>query len=429
VTQPDSGVDDDSRRGSSGPAAAGVTDGLLGPSVVPSPVTRQATAEEATPEGAAPAAPGPGPARSDAPRPRHLGTAAPPAGPSESGQSDDAPRVIDLRTSAEPALTRRSARARERSHGPAPETAESLTADRLLHRAAAAPEKGWRRALFRASGGSIKPGESPEVLRRRTLEARVARRLRGPARFVPVLTRKGGTGKTTITTLLGMTMATLRDDRVIAVDANPDRGTLAERVEGRTPHTVRHVVQQADAVSTFAAMSELVTRDSSRLDILASDTDPATAEAFGEDDYRIVADVVARHYSIVLTDCGTGMVHSVMRGTLDLADELVLVSGASVDEARLASETLTWLEARGYGHLVRTAVVALNTATPSTTQLDVRELRKHFESRCRVVTQIPYDGHLAEGAAIDLDRLQPETRDAALELAANVVDGLGQGRD
>jgi MinD-like ATPase involved in chromosome partitioning or flagellar assembly len=362
-------------------------------------------------------------AQAGAPRPRHLDGA---GSASEGEAHDDRPRVIDLRTAAQPALTRRSVRARERSK-PAPERAESLTAERLLRRAGEAPEKGWRRALFRASGGGIQPGESPEVLQRRALEARVARRLRGPTRFVPVLTRKGGTGKTTITTLLGMTMATLRGDRVIAVDANPDRGTLAERVPGRSQHTVRHVVQQADDIATFAAMSELVTRDPSRLDVLASDTDPATAEAFGEEDYRTVADVLARHYSIVLTDCGTGMVHSVMRGTLDLADELVLVSGSSVDEARLASETLTWLEARGYGHLVRTAVVALNTATPSATGLDVNELRKHFESRCRVVTQLPYDPHLAEGAHISLERLEPQTRQAALELAANVVDGLGPG--
>jgi MinD-like ATPase involved in chromosome partitioning or flagellar assembly len=345
----------------------------------------------------------------------------------DTGADGEQPRVIDLRTPPEPALTRRSVKARERAHETVPETAESLTADRLLHRHREAPETGWRRALFRATGGSVRPGESPQVLRRRSLEARVARRLRGPARFVPVLTRKGGTGKTTVTTVLGMTMAMFRHDRVVAVDANPDRGTLAERLRGSTPHTVRHVVQQAEAITTFAAMSELVTHDASRLDVLASDTDPATAEAFGEQDYRTIADVLARHYSIVLTDCGTGMVHSVMRGTLDLADELVLVSGSSVDEARLASETLTWLEARGYGHLVRTAVVALNTATPSATRLDVRELRTHFESRCRVVVELPYDAHLAEGAEIDLRRLEPETRDAALELAAHVVDGLGPG--
>ena len=332
------------------------------------------------------------------------------------------------RAAADPILPRRAVR-RQALHEGAPEAAESLTAERLLRVKGEEPETGWRRMLYRVTGGNIRPGESPIVVQRQAQEARVARRLTGPARFVPVLTRKGGVGKTTVTTLLGMTMATLRDDRVIAVDANPDRGTLAERVPGRIPHTVRDVVHRAQSIATFSDMSELVTRDATRLDVLASDTDPATAEAFGEDDYKIVADVVSRHYSIVLTDCGTGMVHSVMRGTLDLADSLVLVSGASVDEARLASETLTWLEARGYEHLVRSAVVAINTATPQNDALDVRELVKHFESRCRVVTQIPFDPHLAEGASIQLGSLLPQTRAAVMELAASVVDGLGPGRE
>jgi MinD-like ATPase involved in chromosome partitioning or flagellar assembly len=102
----------------------------------------------------------------------------------------------------------------------------------------------------------------------------------------------------------------------------------------------------------------------------------------------------------------------------------VLVSGASVDEARLASETLTWLEAHGYDELVAGAVVALNGATLNSTALDVDEVRRHFETRCRVVVRLPYDPHLAEGAAIRLDDLRPETRLAALELSAHVVDGL-----
>jgi triosephosphate isomerase len=53
-------------------------------------------------------------------------------------------------------------------------------------------------------------------------------------------------------------------------------------------------------------------------------------------------------YSIVLTDCGRH-VHLVMRATLQRADSVVVVSGGSVDEARLA-ETLTRLEANGYQH-------------------------------------------------------------------------------
>ena len=49
---------------------------------------------------------------------------------------------------------------------------------------------------------------------------------------MPVLSRKGGVGKTTVTTLLGMVLAELREDRVIAMDANPDRGTLSDRSPG-----------------------------------------------------------------------------------------------------------------------------------------------------------------------------------------------------
>lgn len=344
-----------------------------------------------------------------------------PATPPAPGAS--APSSASAGTPA-PVTSRRALR--ERDSGRVAETADALTAERILRRRPTEPETGWRRAVYRATGGAVHPGESRAVRERLATEQRVAARLGTRARFVPVLTRKGGVGKTTVTSLLGMTMATLREDRVVAVDANPDRGTLAERMPRQSPYTVRDVVQRADRIVTFADLSELVARDVSRLDVLASDTDPATAEAFGEDDYKVVAEVVARHYSIVLTDCGTGMVHSVMRGTLDLADALVLVSGASVDEARLASETLTWLEVHGYDELVRNAVVALNSATPSASALDVDEVSRHFESRCRVVVRLPYDPHLAEGATIRLDQLRPETRLAALELAAHVVDGIAE---
>jgi MinD-like ATPase involved in chromosome partitioning or flagellar assembly len=145
---------------------------------------------------------------------------------------------------------------------------------------------------------------------------------------------------------------------VIAIDANPDRGTLAERVSKSTRFTVRDVVNRAAAIDGFTEFSTMVSRDTTRLDVLASDSDPMLSEAFDEGDYNVVADMAARYYSVVLTDCGTGIVHSVMRPTLQRASGLVIVSGGSVDEARLASETLTWLEANGYGDLVRNSIVA-----------------------------------------------------------------------
>lgn len=313
-----------------------------------------------------------------------------------------------------------------------PEPATALTAERLIHtpkrNRKPAPEGLLQRLLYDATFRLVNVGDSYGVRERKALDARIGKPFEGGTRFVAVLTRKGGVGKTTISTLLGMAMADVREDRVIAIDANPDRGTLAERIIKSTRATVRDVVTRAKTLNTFTEFQTLVSRDVTRLDVLASDTDPTVAEAFDEDDYNVVADMAERFYSVVVTDCGTGMLHSAMKATLQRADSVVVVCGGSVDESRLASETLTWLESNGYEELVKNAVVALNTATQGTNLVKLEEIEAHFQSRVRDIVRIPYDSALATGSLIRFDQLRPLTRAASRELAAQVVDGLPQVR-
>jgi MinD-like ATPase involved in chromosome partitioning or flagellar assembly len=307
------------------------------------------------------------------------------------------------------------------------ETADLLTADRLLdpHQVTRSePEGMWQHFLYSISGRRINLGDGKRARARKELDRRIAAPLAGGARFVPVLSRKGGVGKTTVTTLLGMALADARDDRVIAVDANPDRGTLAERISRESGKTVRDLVRVRGDVVGFNDLSNIVARDETRLDVVASDTDPRVSEAFNDEDYRDVASLAAHYYSVVLTDTGTGIVHSVMGATLDLADQIVIVAGLSVDEARLASETLTWLETNGYSEKVRGAVVVLNNARPGQPLVQLDELESHFRTRVRSVVRMPYDAHIATGSAIVFRDLQPATRLAARELAAVVVEGL-----
>ena len=307
------------------------------------------------------------------------------------------------------------------------ETADALTAERLIggkRAKRAAPEGRWPAFIYGLTLHLVNLGDSRRVRERKALDARITKKFEGGTRFIPVLTRKGGVGKTTITAILGMAMAEVREDQIIAIDANPDRGTLSERVNKQTRATVRDAVTKAASITTFNDFSELVSRDETRLDVLASDTDPMLSEAFDENDYNVVADLASRFYSVLLTDCGTGIVHSVMRATLQRADEIVIVSGGSIDEARLASETLTWLEANGYGELARNAVVAINTGTQGTNLVKLEEIEAHFQSRVREIVRIPYDQHLASGSVINFKELAPLTRDAARELAAIVADGL-----
>jgi len=314
--------------------------------------------------------------------------------------------------------------------GDIPEPAAMLTDDRLLgvDKKKARPEGFWQRFLYEISFHLINVGDSRAARERKALDRRIGVVFESGARFVPVLTRKGGVGKTTVTTLLGMALASIRDDRVVAIDANPDRGTLAERIPKSTAATVRDVVNLAAGIHGFTDFAELVSKDQTRLHVLASDTDPQLSEAFDEDDYNVVADQAARFYSIVLTDCGTGVVHSVMKPTLERADGLVIVSGGSVDEAKLASETLTWLEVNGHGDLVRNAIVALNTATQGTNVVKLEEIETHFASRVRDVVRIPYDPVLAAGSVIDWNKLAPVTRESARALAALVVEGIVERR-
>ncbi len=304
-------------------------------------------------------------------------------------------------------------------------TADSLDPMTLLKGRRNAPSKGWRRLVYKASAGWIKPGEPPEVRRRLELLARARTPVASGHHRVAVLSLKGGVGKTTTTVGLGATLGQIRGDRVIAVDANPDRGTLSDKVVLETSATVRDLLNERKQIQRYVDIRAFTSQAPSRLEILASDRDPSISEAFSASDYQSIAQILENFYSICITDCGTGLLHSAMSGVLGLADQLVLVSSPSVDGARAASATLDWLEAHNYNSLVESATVVLCSVRPrSKSTIDLDRLEAHFAARCREVVRVPYDPHLEEGAEIDLDRLQPETRDAYLQLAAAVGDGF-----
>jgi MinD-like ATPase involved in chromosome partitioning or flagellar assembly len=293
----------------------------------------------------------------------------------------------------------------------------------LLGQPKRAPSQGWRKWLYLASFKLINAGESPKVIRRDTLIAQVQRPLRGCHR-IAVLSLKGGVGKTTVTATLGATLASIRGDRVIAVDANPDRGTLSQKVPLETPATVRHLLRDAEGIEAYSDVRAYTSQGASRLEVLASESDPAVSEAFSSDDYTRTLEVLERFYSLVLTDCGTGLMHSAMGAVLAKADALIVISSGSVDGARSASATLDWLDAHGHQEMVRNSIAVINAVRPRSGKVDMTKVVDHFTRRCRAVLQVPFDPHLEEGAEISLERLKPQTREALIDLAAAVSAGF-----
>lgn len=290
----------------------------------------------------------------------------------------------------------------------------------LIRRSKPTPQSGWRKAVHRMTG--INPGESDKENTYKRLVARVNQPVRGDY-SIALLSMKGGVGKTTTTVGLGSTFAAIRGDRVIAVDANPDFGTLAQRGPDESRSTVRDLLLDEN-IFRYSDIRRYTSQNSSRLEILASERDPATSESFSEADYRTVIRLLQRFYNIILTDCGTGLVHSAMTGVLDEADAIVLVASPAIDSARSGLATLDWLAHHGYAHLIPGATVVVSAARPGKMSLDIELLASQFLTRVRAVHVVPFDDHLAQGSDVVLDLMGWRTRQVFLELAATIADGF-----
>jgi MinD-like ATPase involved in chromosome partitioning or flagellar assembly len=305
-------------------------------------------------------------------------------------------------------------------------TADALSYQQLVRTRRDRPQEGWRGAVYTLTRGRMNPGLSPTEADRRQRIARMQTQLAG-WHTVTVASMKGGIGKTTVSALLGLVLAEYRGDRVVALDANPDAGTLADRLLGQAvPYTVRDLLKNLDTIHSLTDVATY-TSLAGRLQVLASEQDPAMSESFNRDEYLAVTEVLKRFYNIIITDSGTGLLHSAMHGALENTGTLVIAGAPTVDGGSRAAKTLDWLKEHGFEDLVSNAVVVISLHQISD-NIDRGAVVDHFQQRCRAVVEIPGDPHLATGGLIQLDQLRPRTRDAAISLGALVADAFHYSR-
>ena len=270
--------------------------------------------------------------------------------------------------------------------------------------------------------GAVAPGPGRAERRERELATSTLVPI-ATCRRVAIVSRKGGIGKTTTTLMLGHTFALHRRDRVIALDANPDAGSLAYRVRRETDATVTQLLRAAERIQRYSDMRGFTSQSPTRLEVLASDDDPTISVALGEPEYRDVLNVLEHHYNLILMDTGTGILDSATQGILRIADQIVVCAAPGIDASRASSLTLDWLDEHGYHDMVSDAVVVINQVRRDGGR-ELKSVAKHFARRCRAVVKVPWDAHLAEGLEVDVDELRPATRSAYLEAAAAVAQSF-----
>jgi MinD-like ATPase involved in chromosome partitioning or flagellar assembly len=163
---------------------------------------------------------------------------------------------------------------------------------------------------------------------------------------IAVVSPKGGVGKSTTSALLGSMLAFLRRDRVVAVDTNPDWGSLGRRLVPdhsifiddllAGPLQERHV--------SAAQLDVQLGRGPDGLMVAPAPTDPDRAAGLDESAYRTLFARLGELVGTLVLDCGTGLGSPAARAALGCADQLVLVADGEPDTASLVAEAAARLE-------------------------------------------------------------------------------------
>ncbi|MGV9800719.1 nucleotide-binding protein [Mycobacterium sp. NPDC003449] len=276
--------------------------------------------------------------------------------------------------------------------------------------------RGWRGLLYRTT--RINLGLSPDERYEQELYSRIRRNARESYQ-IGVFGLKGGVGKTAVTVALGSTLSRVRGDRILAVDADPAGGNLADRVGRQSAATMADLLAAKDH-SRYTDVRAFTSMNESKLEVLSSAEYSGAPRAFDDTDWIASTGIVSRHYNLVLADCAADMFQPAARGVLETVCGGVIVASASIDGARQAAVTLDWMRQHGHQDLLSRSCVVINHIGPGKPNVDIGDLVHQFQKHVAPgrVFVLPWDKHISSGTDIHLDLLRPKFQRRILELAA-----------
>lgn len=281
-------------------------------------------------------------------------------------------------------------------------------------------QHGWRHWLYLLTRMNL--GLSPDELYELDLQMRVRRNARDSYQ-IGILGLKGGVGKTAVTVALGSALAKVRGDRILAIDADPGAGNLADRAGRQSAASIADLLADK-SLSRYNDIRAHTSMNAANLEVLSSEEYSVARRAFNDDDWQGATEIVSRYYNLVLADCGPGLFDSSAKAVLSTVSGIVIVASASIDGARQAAIAMDWLRQNGYQDLLSRACVVINHVVPGKPNLDVDDLVQQFERHLQPgrVLVLPWDKHVASGTEIQLDLLGSTYQRRILELAAALSD-------
>jgi MinD-like ATPase involved in chromosome partitioning or flagellar assembly len=204
---------------------------------------------------------------------------------------------------------------------------------------------------------------------------------------IAVVSPKGGVGKTTITALLGTLLSMLRRDPIVAVDTNPDFGSLGRIL---TPDQSWYVDDLARLISedemlSLTSLDSRLGRAVHGLLVVPAPTDPLRMAALDQAAYQRLITRLQDFFSLIMLDCGTGLQDPASTAAIATAHQVLLLTDAQPATASLVAESADLLNQWG-----RPITVVVNRMPTRGNRLDLEQLSRHIPA-ARGLVVIPDD--------------------------------------
>jgi len=260
----------------------------------------------------------------------------------------------------------------------------------------------WQRALSTGARAVISPDASNdelrsnleqamEVARRRVEASAVAVAEPAHAQVITVISPKGGSGKTIVSTNLAVGLATRAPGDVVLLDLDLQFGDISYALGVTPQHTISDAISVLDDLDA-TTLKVFLTRHRSGLYALCAPDEPAAGEVIPAAAITTVIGLIASQFGYVVIDTPGGLSEHTL-AALDLSTDVILLSDMDVPSVRNLRKALNALDMLGMRSPTRHFVLNRADSRVGLTKAGIAA---------------------AAGAAIDLEL--PSTRDVPLSL-------------
>ncbi|MBT2209591.1 hypothetical protein [Actinomadura sp. NEAU-AAG7] len=239
-------------------------------------------------------------------------------------------------------------------------------------------------------------------------------------RRIAVTGIRGGSGKSTVSALISSVFARYRQDRVLALDVDPELGSLPLRLGVPAGRPLADLARADLRTASFAEVEPYLTRLGEHFWALPGSQGAVAGAGLDAAVYQAAGLPLSRFFGVTVADCGVGVHTPLHHAVLAGAHAQVMVTPATPEGAASAGRALDFLSAGPLARVVPRTIVVFTAHHPQGRRrtIDVAKASEILHDVGAEALFLDHDRHLAAGTRMDPARLAYATRVTAIAIAA-----------